>query len=152
MELTEKRKEMRGVRRLLVTAGCLALGIATCGSAMALRMHVNGVAAAAIGNAPAQPKGPIAVKGSIMAGQRISGKMPVYPLEAKKARIQGTVLLDTVIGKDGSVETATVTSGPQELRQSALDAVRTWKYKPFLLNGDPVEVKTTIRVVYSLGK
>jgi len=152
MELTEKRKEMRGVRRLLVTAGCLALGIATCGSAMALRMHVNGAAAAAIGNAPAQPKGPIAVKGSIMAGQRISGKVPVYPPEAKKARIQGAVLLETVIGKDGSVETATVTSGPQELRQSALDAVRTWKYKPFLLNGDPVEVKTTIRVVYSLGK
>jgi len=152
MELTGKRKEMGGARRLLVMAGCAALGMATCGSALALRMHVNGAAAAAFGDAPAQPKGPIAVKGSIMAGQRISGDIPKYPEEAKKQRIQGTVLLDTVIGKDGSVETVSVTSGPEELRESALDAVRTWKYKPYLLNGDPVEVRTTIHVVYSLGK
>ena len=152
MELTEKRKEMGGVRRLLVIASCAVLAAATCGSALALRMHVNGVAAAATGDVPAQPRGPIAVKGSEMAGNRISGEIPKYPEEAKKARIQGTVLLDAVIDKEGNVSELTVASGPKELRQSALDAVRTWKYKPFLLNGDPVEVKTTVRVVYSLGK
>lgn len=152
MELAGKRKEMGAGRRLLVIAGCAALGMATCGSAVALRMHVNGAAAAAIGDAPAQPTGPIAVKSSIMAGQRISGEIPKYPAEAKEKRIEGYVLLDAVIGKDGSVKELTVKSGPKELRQSALDAVHTWKYKPFLLNGDPVDVKTTITVTYSLHK
>lgn len=152
MELTGKRKEMGGGRRLAVIAGCALLGMATCGSALALRMHVNGATAAAIGDAPAQPTGPIAVKGSLMAGNRISGDIPKYPVEAKKARIQGTVMLDTVIDKEGNVKELTVESGPNELRQSSLDAVRTWKYKPFLLNGEPVEVKTTIKVVYSLRK
>jgi outer membrane biosynthesis protein TonB len=57
-----------------------------------------------------------------------------------------------VIGKDGTVEELRVASGPKELQQSSLDAVRQWIYKPFLLNGDPVEVKTTINVVYSLAK
>lgn len=152
MELTGKRKEMGGARRLLVIASCTALAMATCGSALALRMHVDSGAAVATGDAPAQPTGPIAVKGSEMAGNRISGEIPKYPEEAKKARIQGTVLLDAVIDKEGSVKELTVASGPKELRQSALDAVHTWKYKPFLLNGDPVEVKTTIHVVYSLQK
>jgi TonB family protein len=126
------------------------LGIATCTSALALRMHVNG-AAAVDNNASAQPRGPIAVKSGIMAGQRISGSIPKYPEEAKKAGIQGTVLLDAVIGKDGNVKELTVQSGPKALRQSALDAVHNWRYKPYLLNGDPVEVKTIIRVLYSLG-
>jgi TonB family protein len=152
MQLTEKRNEVRGVRRLAIVGACAALMIATCGSALALRMHVNGGAAAVDHKAPAQPAGPIAVKRSIMAGQRIGGPMPEYPVEAKKAHIQGTVMLDAIIDKDGAVSHLTVQSGPKELRQSSLDAVRQWKYKPFLLNGDPVEVKTDIEVVYSLGK
>lgn len=151
MQLTEKRNEVRGLRRLAIFTACVALGIATCGSALALRMDVNGVAAADH-SAPAQPTGPISVSGREMAGNRISGSMPKYPVEAKKAGIQGTVLLDAVIDKEGNVKQLTVASGPKELRQSALDAVHDWKYKPFLLNGNPVEVKTTIHVVYSLGK
>jgi TonB family protein len=87
-----------------------------------------------------------------MAGNKISGPVPKYPAEAKKEGIQGTVVLDAVIGKDGTVEELRVASGPKELQQSSLDAVRQWIYKPFLLNGDPVEVKTTINVVYSLAK
>jgi len=57
-----------------------------------------------------------------------------------------------VFGKTGHVESLKVASGPSGLLQSSLDAVRQWKYKPFLLNGDPIEVKTTISVVYSLKK
>ncbi|MGA8529658.1 MAG: M56 family metallopeptidase [Acidobacteriaceae bacterium] len=151
MQLTEKRKEMGGVRRTLVIVACTVLGIATCGSALALRMHVNGVAAADH-SAPAQPKGPLNVSSGEMAGNRISGSMPKYPVEAKKERIQGTVLLDAVIDRGGNVKELTVKSGPTELQQSALDAVHDWKYKPFLLNGNPVEVRTTIHVVYSLQK
>ena len=76
--------------------------------------------------------------------------IPVYPPAAKKARIQGKVVLDAVIGTDGTVENLRVISGPQELQQSALDAVRQWTYKPYLLNGDPVEVETTVNIIYNL--
>jgi protein TonB len=62
------------------------------------------------------------------------------------------VILDATIGKDGTVENLKVLSGPAPLQQSALDSVRQWKYKPYLLNGDPVEVETKITVVYSLSK
>ena len=76
--------------------------------------------------------------------------MPVYPPAAKKAKIEGTVVLSAVIGDDGNIKNLQVVSGPNELQQSTLDAVRQWTYKPYLLNGDPVEVKTTVHVVYTL--
>ena len=60
------------------------------------------------------------------------------------------MVLDAVIDKSGRVDDLKVVSGPSELQQSSMDAVRHWKYKPFLLNGDPIEVKTTISVVYTL--
>lgn len=66
------------------------------------------------------------------------------------ARIQGTVVLQIVIGRDGNIQNARVISGPQELQQSALDAVRQWKYKPYLRNGDPIEVLSTVNIIYSL--
>ena len=56
-----------------------------------------------------------------------------------------------MIGTDGNMENVRVISGPPELQQSALDAVRQWTYKPYLLNGDAVEVETTINVIYNLG-
>jgi protein TonB len=76
---------------------------------------------------------------------------PVYPVDAKKQKIQGTVVLSVVIGKDGSPENIKVTGGPDALQQSALDAVRQWRWQPFLLNGDPIEVLTTINIVYQLA-
>jgi outer membrane biosynthesis protein TonB len=62
------------------------------------------------------------------------------------------VVLNAVIGKDGTVQNLNVVSGPGELQQSSLDAVSQWTYKPYLLNGDPIEVETTINVIYSLAK
>jgi TonB family protein len=59
-------------------------------------------------------------------------------------------VLSAVVGKDGNIENLQVLSGPSELQQASLDAVRQWMYKPYLLNGDPVEVKTTVNVVYTL--
>jgi TonB family protein len=85
-----------------------------------------------------------------MAGQAVSQPQPVYPAEVKAAHIQGTVTLRAVISKDGSVERLVVVSGPKELVRSAIDAVSQWKYKPYLLNGQPVEVETTINVNYTL--
>jgi len=77
---------------------------------------------------------------------------PVYPVDAKKARVQGTVVLNAVIGTDGTVKELSVVSGPDMLQQAALDAVRQWRYKPYLLNGEPVEVRTTINIIFTLAR
>jgi TonB family protein len=85
-----------------------------------------------------------------MSGNILTKVPPVYPPAAKKAKIQGTVVLSVVIGEDGNIKNLQVVSGPNELQQSSIDAVRQWLYKPFLLNGNPVEVKTTVNIIYSL--
>jgi len=76
---------------------------------------------------------------------------PVYPIEAKKAGVSGTVVLSATIGTDGIVKDLQVVSGPQMLQQAALDAVRSWRYRPYLLNGQPVEIHTTVNVIFTLG-
>jgi protein TonB len=76
---------------------------------------------------------------------------PPYPVEAKQAGVSGTVVLETLIGTDGKVEELKVVSGPEPLQQAALDTVKTWRYRPYLLNGQPVEVRTTVNVVFTLG-
>jgi TonB family protein len=77
--------------------------------------------------------------------------MPVYPAEAKAAHISGTVVLHAIVAKDGAIRSLEVISGPLELTKSATDAVQQWRYKPTLLNHEPVEVDTTISVVFTLG-
>jgi TonB family protein len=151
MILTEKHKEIRGVRHVAMVAACAVLGLATCGSALALGMHVNAGSTGDNNNASKPPK-QLTVSADAMAGNLLNKVIPVYPDEAKKAKIQGTVVLSAVIGKDGSIRSLRVLSGPDKLQRSSLDAVRQWTYKPFLLNGDPIQVKTTVNVVYSLKK
>ena len=149
MNLTGKHKEIRGMRRVAALAACSALGLATCASALALGMHVNTSPAAGDSNA-SKPPSQLSVPAAVMQGNLLNRVIPVYPAAAKKARIQGTVVLSAVISRNGNVANLQVLSGPDELQQSSLDAVRQWTYKPYLLNGDPVEVKTTVNVVYSL--
>ena len=76
--------------------------------------------------------------------------MPVYPADAQQKGIEGTVLLETVVGRDGRVLELHASSGPPELAASASDAVRNWRFSPFTLNGDAVEVETTIAVEFRL--
>jgi protein TonB len=76
---------------------------------------------------------------------------PIYPPIAKAARVQGTVVLQATISKSGTIENLKVISGPAMLTGAALDAVRTWRYRPYLLNNEPVEVDTTINVIFTLG-
>jgi len=102
-------------------------------------------------DAPQAAPGSLKVGGGVMAGQIVSKVTPVYPQEAKDEKITGAVVLKAVIGKDGTIENLQVLSGPKELAASALDAVRQWVYKPYLLNGEPVEVETTITVNYQLA-
>jgi protein TonB len=77
---------------------------------------------------------------------------PVYPAVARAARVQGIVILQALIGKDGQVKELSVVSGPPLLQSAAIDAVKQWVYRPYLLNGDPVEVMTTVNVVFTLGE
>lgn len=76
---------------------------------------------------------------------------PVYPPMAKAARVSGTVVLSVHISEKGTVEELHVVSGPAMLQQAALDAVKTWRYRPFLVNGEPVKVETTVNVIFNLG-
>ncbi len=101
--------------------------------------------------AQTQEAGATRVSSAVMAGQIVSKVAPIYPPDAKAARISGAVVLHAIIGKDGTVAALDVVSGPRELQTSALDAVRQWVYKPYLLNGEPTEVETTVTVTYSFG-
>lgn len=92
----------------------------------------------------------IRVGGNVQQAKLVSQPHPVYPPDAKAAHVQGTVSLQATIGNDGKVIGLQVISGPQELIQSALDAVKQWVYSPTLLNGNPVEVVTQIDVNYTL--
>jgi protein TonB len=76
---------------------------------------------------------------------------PVYPPLARQARIQGAVLLQAIIGKDGSIENLRLVSGHPMLAPAAFEAVRQWRYRPYTLNREPVEVQTEITVNFVLG-
>ena len=94
----------------------------------------------------------IKVGGNVQQAMLIAQPRPIYPPLAKQARIQGVVELNAIIGKDGTVQNLTVAKGHPLLVQAALDAVRQWRYKPTLLNGEPVEVQTTIDVNFTLSQ
>ena len=101
-----------------------------------------------------KPKAPVSLKVSsgVMAGNLLVKTLPQYPAIPREAHIQGTVVLQATISKSGSIENLRAISGPAMLEQAAIDAVRSWRYKPYLLNGEPVEVETTINVVFHLGE
>src|SRR5258708_5501095 len=77
---------------------------------------------------------------------------PKYPPESGRARIEGTVVLLAVIGKNGSVEDVRVKSGLSVLAQAAIHAVKQWRYRPYLLNGEPVEVDSQITINFTLSR
>ena len=148
MHLLDKNPKTTGLRRYAAFAGCALLGLSTCVTAWALRTGVNTSTPPA-----AHAQGPSTkVPGGVMAGNVESRVNPVYPPEAKQAGIQGSVVLHAVISKDGTIENLSVLSGPEELVTSAIDAVKQWTYKPYELDGEPVEVETTITVNYHLNQ
>ena len=90
--------------------------------------------------------------GNITAKMLINRVQPKYPEEAKEKGISGNVRLHVIIARDGSIAQIEIVSGHPLLAQSALDAVRQWKYRITYLNGDPVEVDTTIDVIFSFNR
>jgi len=107
----------------------------------------------AVAPPPPKPAAPSRIKqgGNVTAALIINQTRPLYPALARQARIQGNVVLHAIIDKDGKVAQLEVISGHPLLVQSALDAVKQWRYKPTQLNGDPVEVDTTITVTFTMG-
>jgi periplasmic protein TonB len=93
----------------------------------------------------------VRVSAGVTSGLLIRKVNPVYPPLARQARISGTVILRAVISKDGSIENLSLVSGHPMLAPAAIDAVKQWKYKPYLLNGEPVEVDTEVQVNFTLA-
>jgi periplasmic protein TonB len=91
------------------------------------------------------------VSAGVAVGLLVQKTPPVYPQIAKAARVSGTVVLQASISKTGAIQNLRVVSGPVMLRQAAVDAVRTWHYKPYRLNNEPVDIETTINVIFSLA-
>ena len=100
-----------------------------------------------------QPSPPqkLRISSGVAAGMLVLQIKPLYPRLAMQARVQGTVVLQAVIGKDGTVRDLRVISGHPLLVAAAMDAVKQWRYRPYLLNNEPVEVDTQVNVNFTLG-
>jgi protein TonB len=101
--------------------------------------------------APKPAAGPLRISSGLSEGMLIAPIRPVYPGIAKAARVEGTVVVEAVISKTGTVESLHVVSGPMMLQNAALEAIREARYRPYRLNGDAVEVQTTITVNFRIG-
>lgn len=116
---------------------------------------MGGVMGSIIGGTPvAVPKVAVQrvrVSQGVTQGMVIHRVNPTYPPLARTARVQGAVVLAAIIGKDGTIQNLHVVSGHPLLTQSALEAVKQWRYKPYILNGEPVEVDTQITVNFTLS-
>ena len=96
-------------------------------------------------------KGPLRVASTIQEGLLIHKVTPVYPPIPRASRMEGTVVLQATISRSGTIENLRVISGPAMFRNAAIDAVQQWQYRPYLLNGEPVEVETTVNVIFKLN-
>jgi len=112
---------------------------------------IGGIIGSARNNLPTVSVDRVRVSSGVASGNLINKVQPTYPPIARTNRIAGQVVLHALISKSGKIENLQVVSGHPMLTQSAIEAVRQWKYKPYLLNGEPVEVETTIQVNFNLG-
>jgi periplasmic protein TonB len=98
------------------------------------------------------PTGPVRVGGGVQSAKLVFGPRPAYPHTALITRTQGTVRIQAIIGRDGSISNLQVISGHPLLIEAARQAVQQWRYQPTLLNGEPVEVITEIDVNFTIEK
>ncbi|GGA64622.1 hypothetical protein GCM10011507_15310 [Edaphobacter acidisoli] len=147
MTLIEGQVEMKRARRLVSVAACVALTVAACGSALALRMNVDGAAAATGTVNPDLAK----KDGNVTPVHIVYKKAPVYPQDAKKNPVDGVVVLEAIIMTDGTPENVHVVKSLREdYDQSAVNAVEQWRFTPAMKDGVPVEVDTHIQIHYSI--
>jgi protein TonB len=101
---------------------------------------------------PARPAiGPLRISWGVSAGMLMTPIRPIYPAIAKAAGVQGTVVVEAVISRSGSIESLHVVSGPPMLQGAAVEAIRAARYQPYRLNGEPTAVETTITVNFRIG-
>ena len=129
-----------------------------------IKLHVKSLAALSpeggdpfIPTTPVNPtasgNGTVPIAGAVIAGKKLSGPTPEYPIAAKSNGEQGVVILSGRIDKQGSIANLEILESPSPLlSDSAMKAVLKWKYQPYLLNGSPVDVETTINVNFNLGR
>lgn len=96
--------------------------------------------------------GPVRLPSTLVAGLLVYKTIPAYPFIAKAAHREGVVVLQATISTSGTIANLRVVSGDEMFRQAALDAVSQWRYRPYLLNGQPCEVETTVNVVFRLSQ
>jgi protein TonB len=111
---------------------------------------VNATAAAVPKFVPVMPQR-VRISQGVTRGLLIQKVEPTYPTLARSARVQGEVILSAIIDGNGQITNLQLVSGHPMLVPAAITAVRQWRYKPYLLNGQPVEVETTITVIFSLS-
>jgi periplasmic protein TonB len=99
---------------------------------------------------PVKPVGPVCVSSGVSQGMLIAPIRPVYPAIARAARVEGSVVVKAIISQTGTIERLHVLSGPQMLQSAAIDAIREARYRPFQLNGKPIEVQTCITVNFRM--
>ena len=138
--------EHLGVGAMHLASGGLELRIAAPGGNIA---PTAGMLTGTVGS-PAAPNA-VQVGAAIQEANLIKRVMPAYPPLAREARIQGHVAMNAVIGKDGTVQNLTLSSGHPMLAPAAMEAVKQWVYKPTLMNGQPVDVATQIDVNFTLA-
>ena len=97
----------------------------------------------------AVPLGPVSVPSDVIMHNLVSALYPVYPAEAKAFRIEGSVVVQILISKSGAVKAAKAVQGPLQLQLSAATAARSWRFRPYLVAGEPVEVNTYVRFSYT---
>jgi TonB family protein len=151
MRLSEGRVEIRGVRRFAMAAACGMVGLVTCVSALGLRMEVPAPATAAV----AQDTSSARLNVPTLKMDAVYKRPPVYPADAKakKNTLNGPVVLAVTVNEDGVPTDVHVKKSLRaDYDESALTAVKEWRWNPYLLNGNPVAVDTTVTVNYLLGK
>lgn len=94
----------------------------------------------------------VKLSSGVIAGHKISGPNPIYPEGSRRNRVQGTVVMEAIIDKSGSISLLEIVSSPAlDLSAASIQAVRDWKYRPYTLQGQPVEVESTIQVNFTLS-
>lgn len=139
------------LRRKWLCSLALAFGLLSMVFAQAQEQNNPAPANTAAGDTKAPLPQRVRVSSRVMGELIIKKVAPRYPEEARRAHIQGTVLLQVLINKNGIVEDVQLISGHPELTEAAIKAVKKWKYKPYLLQGEPAEVETIIQVNFSLS-
>jgi protein TonB len=100
---------------------------------------------------PVRPTGPVQVSSGVLEGMLLTPIHPLYPAIAKAAGVQGTVVVEAIISRAGTVESVRVVSGPPMLQAAAVEAIRAARYRPYRLDGQPTDVQTTFTVNFRMG-